>query len=757
MFIDNLATQNVDAIEDFAARTLPSALIAYAKENEGQGPMTVDEPGGVKAAVSARLRVILDPQREDEVHWSFRAIPQAHGRAQLARLQAAATGAGVGPQRHLVVLRNTQWSPGKKTQEVLQTLEDGAGTVARLTEADMRTLHALYRLEAERPKGLDAWLRSRKPASRTELLRHITLPGSSDPTPPDAPIREGPLGSAPNAETGHSAAPENGRADTAGANGAGTKLFDRKRDVPAGHILLGRTPGDGAAITLPLEDLRRHAVVFAGSGSGKTVLLRRIIEECALKGVSSIVLDPNNDMVRLAMAQTSAHPGWVPGDTALAEAYGANVDVVIWTPRLSSGRPLSFAPLAGLSTIEDQDEFDVALDCAVSLLEPRARLSPNTAKGDVGRAVLKEAVRAYVRSGRESLSGLFGYLAALPEGVSQLEDAEKLAASMSQTLLAGSINDPMFGDEGTALDPTTLFTPAEGKVARVSVISFAGLPNLEQQQQFISQLQLAVFTWIKAHPAGDRPLGGLFVMDEAQNFAPSSGTTPSSATTLALASQARKYGLGLLYATQAPKGLHNRISGNCTTQFVGFLNASAQIAAANELAASRGGGLAQISKLRTGEFYVARDGHPFERMNAPFCLTVRRSQGLAPSSAPAPRIPNHRQRAGRPRTVGCRSDRRPSVRVGRAELLSGRCQTHSVGSILASRSAASRVPGGGATQRTFARVPSARRQPSARWGPRPNTRPCCPRTAPYCGAFRSRRARAQARRGVRPGASLSEN
>ena len=49
-----------------------------------------------------------------------------------------------------------------------------------------------------------------------------------------------------------------------------------------------------------------------------------------------------------------------------------------------------------------------------------------------------------------------------------------------------------------------------------------------------------------------------------------------------LAAQARKYGLGLIFATQAPKGLHNRIPGNAATQFVGLLNAPVQIAAARE-------------------------------------------------------------------------------------------------------------------------------------------------------------------------------
>ena len=55
----------------------------------------------------------------------------------------------------------------------------------------------------------------------------------------------------------------------------------------------------GESVRAPLESLRKHAVIFAGSGSGKTVLIRRLIEECALNGVSAIVLDPNNDLARL--------------------------------------------------------------------------------------------------------------------------------------------------------------------------------------------------------------------------------------------------------------------------------------------------------------------------------------------------------------------------------------------------------------------------------------------------------------------------
>ncbi|MEU8108313.1 hypothetical protein AB0C18_31835 [Nonomuraea muscovyensis] len=68
----------------------------------------------------------------------------------------------------------------------------------------------------------------------------------------------------------------------------------------------------------------------------------------------------------------------------------------------------------------------------------------------------------------------------------------------------------------------------------------------------MNQFQMALFAWIKKHPATDRPLGGLLVMDEPQTFAPSGAMTACTQSTLALAFQERRYGLGLVFATQAP-------------------------------------------------------------------------------------------------------------------------------------------------------------------------------------------------------------
>ncbi|MEU7939280.1 helicase HerA domain-containing protein [Microbispora bryophytorum] len=397
----------------------------------------------------------------------------------------------------------------------------------------------------------------------------------------------------------------------------------------APYLTIGAATSDDRPVRIRLETLRKHTAIFAGSGSGKTVLIRRLVEECALQGVSAIVLDANNDLARLGDRWPEPPAEWGEGDAARADDYLANTDVVIWTPRKESGRPLSFQPLPDFGSVaDDPDEFGEAVDAALAALVPRAKLEAKTARAHLGQAVLREAVAHYGRRGGTGLGGLIALLDDLPDGVSSLEGAPRLATEMAQHLRAETISDPLFAGTGTPVDPGLLLTPPEGKRARVSVISLTGMTSDAQRQGFVNQLQMALFSWIKRYPAGDRPLGGLFVMDEAQSFAPSGTATVCTQSTLALAAQARKYGLGLVFATQAPKGLHNRITGNAATQFFGLLNAPVQITAARELARAKGGDVPDVARLRSGQFYAAFEGGSFTKVRTPLCLSHHPSSPL---------------------------------------------------------------------------------------------------------------------------------
>jgi hypothetical protein len=608
---------------------LRAGLSAWITEQGSSGQkFKLDPPTSSNPPLHAKLRYLVDEATETELHVAFRAISHPHHSAVLPKLRRALTDVGLRSgdrSRRLFILREDKWSGGPKTQEAVAEFQRGGGVKTTLEMDDLRTFEALRSLLDDNDPALAAWLVARRPASQTTLLSTALPPeGTSSPDGrtgdgPDGP--DGRLGSG-ESSSGRERSGSTEVPDAAGGASSPAPAKVVPYTLNPTSIDLGVLKATGEPVTIDLEGLRKHTAIFAGSGSGKTVLIRRLIEECALRGVSSIVLDPNNDLARLGDAWPQPPAEWAESDPGKAAEYFANTDVVVWTPRREGGRPLTFQPLPDFgSVLDDADEFGLAVDVAVAGLAPRAKVDGATRKPQIQRAVLRQSVEYFAKNGAGSLEDLIELMADLPAEVSSMDSADAIAAEMAQTLMAARVNDPLFGGRGAPLDPAVLLTPAPGKRARVSVISLVGLPSDQQRQGFVSQLQMALFSWFKRHPAGDRPLGGLLVMDEAQTIAPSGAMTLSTESTLVLASQARKYGLGLVFATQAPKGLHNRIPGNAATQFFGFLNSPSQITAAQEIARAKGGSVSDISRLRAGEFYVAAEGLGLQRLTAPYCLS----------------------------------------------------------------------------------------------------------------------------------------
>ncbi|SNY34658.1 ATP-binding protein [Paractinoplanes atraurantiacus] len=616
---------------------LAAGLTAWILERGDAGEaFSVDPPPSTNPPLHARLRFTLDESTEDQVHWCFRAISDGHhANAALSRLRKAAMATGLDsrvPKRKLFLLRNGGWS-GPATLRALDSLRAEGGRVLTFDTEDLRVLSALHVMLAEESIDLQSWLADRRPTKEIRLINEalsdtdggwqgeapsvgralsptpaLSSPASASPPPASlSPVLSAPAAPGPVAPGPAVPAPI---------------ALPSVLSGPSESFTIGHGYDSQAPASLGLASLRKHMTIFAGSGSGKTVLIRRIVEECALQGVSSIVLDPNNDLARLGEGWPEPPPQWRADDPAKAADYLANTDVVVWTPRRMSGRPLSFQPLPDFrGVVDDPDEFDEAVDAAVASLAPRAMVAGRATKAHLGLAVLRKAVEHYGRRGGTGLKGLIDTLHTFPDGIIDLEGADKIALGLAQTLTAAMVNDPLFGGEGTPMDPGTLLTPAPGKRARVSVISLIGLPSDETRQSFVNQLQMALFAWIKRNPAGDRPLLGLLVMDEAQTFAPSGAMTACTQSTLALAAQARKYGLGLIFATQAPKGLHNRIPGNAATQLYGLLNSPIQIEAARDMAKAKGGDVPDVSRLTVGEFYLAAEGQAPAKIRTPLSLS----------------------------------------------------------------------------------------------------------------------------------------
>ena len=606
--IDGLGSDDV-ATSDLLAQTCEIYLGHLALPDSIDGEVKPD-PHPRNPSLHARLSFEFHDDGDRQQHYCFRYLNHANAIAFQSRLKAAMTASGIDTAlkfRRLFILRSGDPPSGPKTKALLEQFEKAGGKFVDPTDADLRVFVALRAMADANLPDFEAWLRVRKPLFETSLFKtaglappaFLSTPAQMPPPAPKTTVPEPPPAPRPAPPPPVKPAPAPAQA----------------RAIPLGRRFERGALGEPIALAADL--LPRHVAILAGTGSGKTVLLRRIVEEAALLGVPAIVLDVNNDLSRLGAAWPSRPDGFSDDDMAKAAAYQARADVVIWTPGVSGGRPLSLNLLPDFAAVGDTDDDRAqAVEMAQATLEPY--LGGTGQKAALKRGVLADALRVFASSGGGALDDLVALLSDLPEGASRIGDAAKLGREIADQLNAAIATNPLLKSNGPSLDPKLLFEGATGKT-RISVINLAGLASDAAKQAFVNQLQMTLFTWIKRHPS---PTGRLYVLDEAQNFAPSQIGTASKRSALALVAQARKYGLGMIFATQLPKGIDNAIVSNCTTHVYGRMSSPATIQAIQELMAAKGGSADDIGRLGRGEFYVSSEGfaRPI-KMRAPLCLT----------------------------------------------------------------------------------------------------------------------------------------
>ena len=228
-------------------------------------------------------------------------------------------------------------------------------------------------------------------------------------------------------------------------------------------------------------------MIMAGSGAGKTVLVRHLVEEAALEGIPSIVIDCANDLATLGDQWPTPPAAWDAEQKTKAERYFQSVETIVWTPGLAAGNPLQLAPLPDLAAVaDDPDELQAAVSMVVATLGPV--VAPGKAlKAKHKRGVLFSALKYFAQQGGGSLQQLEELLSDLPPTASLgLPDESKLAAEMAASLCVEMAMNPLLGGTGKGLDPLVLFGDMPGQTkTRISVINFTGLPDVESQRSFL--------------------------------------------------------------------------------------------------------------------------------------------------------------------------------------------------------------------------------------------------------------------------------
>lgn len=627
--------------EDDALAQLYQTAMECLKRERGPLPAGTDavverEFGGGKTnrPLHARLRLILHTDNEREEHFCVRAVQKANHAAFKTRLKAAITHSGIDRTltfRRLTVVRRGAAPGGSETQKLVTDFQNKGGVFHNPSDEELRALFALSELIKKNDPRFDAWLTARKPIGALRLP-DVFARGSrfaDGALPPDPPAPSPPL--TPKVQTPPPAEPKPApaQAGTAPSVAKPASVAVDTATLFVGKKVIG-PDRHGESVGPPLAALAKHTVVLAGAGSGKTVLLYRLVEEAALRGIPSIVVDCANDLSSFDEPK-GASPHWLDGDADRAYRFRESSEMVLWTPGKESGNPLTLQPLPDFGAVKGDPE-----ELADALLMANAALADIVAKGATERAqkkrgILKSSLEFFARNYTAGTLGDYAdMLKELPDGAGPGVSKEKeLAVEMSDSVRVQMTTNPLLNTTGAALDPAVLFGDDRPRAkTRISVVSLIGLPTLDTQRTFLNQLAMVLFSWIKKHPnSPGRVLRGLLVVDEAKDFVPAQKGTECKESVLRLGAQARKYGLGLVFATQHPKDIEHKLVGNSTTHFYGLNNSPASLATLKEQMQLKGGSGDDIARLKVGQFYFhsagATQAAPV-KVRIPDCLSNKR-------------------------------------------------------------------------------------------------------------------------------------
>ena len=127
-------------------------------------------------------------------------------------------------------------------------------------------------------------------------------------------------------------------------------------------LFLGNRRDTGEPIDIAPQVLARHGAMLGSTGSGKTVMAKALIEEAALAGIPSLIIDPQGDLARLALGIDMGELEEKDGIVARAKQLLDRCEVRIWTPLRSKGLPLCIDPFRAPPADLDPEEAITAWD-----------------------------------------------------------------------------------------------------------------------------------------------------------------------------------------------------------------------------------------------------------------------------------------------------------------------------------------------------------------------------------------------------------
>lgn len=316
---------------------------------------------------------------------------------------------------------------------------------------------------------------------------------------------------------------------------AGAKVFEASNDLIRSTIglkehteagaYIGLLSGHDIRIELDINKMvQKHVSILAMTGAGKSFCSGVLIEELMKHDVTTVVIDPHGEYHTL-------------GERGKVEKSGRDFDVHTrgYSDRINEfaactninkdAKPLRFTlssldarDILSLTNIKNVRSYLTMLRRAVDMLRE--------AKGDFS---IKDIIDTLI-TGEDPQAGAL---------ISQLEYLQETE---------------IFADRGTRIDELV-------RKGKTTIINLKGAaPDI--QELIVNRLCTNLFELRKS----DKVPPMMLVLEEAHNFCPQQGIANSTRILRTIASEGRKFGLGMTVISQRPAKVDKNIISQCNTQ-----------------------------------------------------------------------------------------------------------------------------------------------------------------------------------------------
>lgn len=521
--------------------------------------------------------------------------------AQLASLRLAATKASATP----VALRNTdfRFQPKSKAAKHVTRYVAAGGLAISLTESHLRVAVAARRILTLSPADYIPWRRATRPLCSLPFVRQILeLDRRATPkvyrvnsTDEVSPQSSG--GPAPNDS------PDEMRKLEIDHHEPQESVLDSDVEVHANAVRLGVVDSmHSDPIFLPLEAVTTHVVLLGDKGSGKTTVALSIVEQLLERGVSALLVDRKGDLARYASDVWWNNSSQSENERQRKLALRKRIEVELFTPGNSHGRPLRLPLVPALADIKPHARERFARYAANGLgaMMGYRKTAAHMAK----LAILQCAITLHGNERDIPLDLLLETInRPTPELFRMVGPLQRHFASLSEDLLVLSIQrGSLLSGDGEPLDLNRLFPPPSAGRPRLSVINTSALAETPVLQFWISRLLVEMNRLCHNRPSATLQAAAFF--DEADTYMPATSSPPTKDPMFDLLRGSRAAGIGLLLTTQNPGDFDYRARNNISTWLLGRSTHERTIEKMRKLIPNYTDVDHRLASQRTGSFFL---------------------------------------------------------------------------------------------------------------------------------------------------------